>query len=63
VYAASYAGHGVEVLSVALADSLKPPPPGCTITGPRLEAQKLIGDPNVPAARLDCPCLDLALKA
>ena len=51
VHAASYAGHGVEVLRVTLADSLEAPPPGCTITGARLEAQKLVGDPNVPASR------------
>lgn len=51
LYAANYAGHEMEVLRVSLAAPDQAPPPGCTIAGPRLEALKLTGDPNVPAGK------------
>lgn len=42
--------HGLEVLNLR-ASSDADAPPLCPITGPRLQAQKLLGDPNVPALR------------
>lgn len=51
MYTACYGPHGMEVLLLRLGLPEDPPPPGCPIAGPRLEALKIAGDPNVPALK------------
>ena len=51
LYSGSYGPHGLEVLQLTAGSAQAEVPPLCPITGPRLAALKLLGDPNVPALR------------
>jgi len=51
VFTACYGPHGLEILRLEMAGPEVPPPPGCGITGARLQAFKITGDPNVDALR------------
>lgn len=51
LWTALYSVHGWEVLQTTVVGARSPPPPGCPISGPRLEGLKLVGDPNVPASK------------
>ncbi|GAB4818743.1 hypothetical protein N2152v2_005789 [Parachlorella kessleri] len=51
VFTACYGPHGLEILRLGMAGPEEPPPPGCGIMGPRLQAFKITGDPNVDALR------------
>ncbi|KAL4452494.1 hypothetical protein ABPG75_008156 [Micractinium tetrahymenae] len=51
VYFGSYGPHGLEVLSLSASSAEEDLPPLCPVSGPRLQALKLVGDPNVPALR------------
>lgn len=51
LYTGSYGPHGQEVLQLTASAGEGDVPPLCPITGPRLQAFKLLGDPNVPALR------------
>lgn len=51
LYCGSYGPHGQEVLRLAASTAAANAPPNCPISGPRLQALKLLGDPNVPALK------------
>jgi hypothetical protein len=51
IWTGSYGPHGLEILELRCSVTPADVPPGCPFTGQRLQALKLIGDPNVPALK------------
>lgn len=51
IFVQVYGPHGVEALQVEIVGPDSPGPPNCPIQDVRLQALKIIGDPNVPASK------------